>query len=79
MHRVRRDVSVLAFESNFDHDEVMNMLQVITDSVLGMLWMAVSNDQVSCSTNTNFVGNVWRQNELTLVPSDIDLWIISKR
>ena len=42
-----------------------------------MLWTAIVYDQVSRGTNCNLVGYVPWQDELTIVPTNLDLIIVS--
>lgn len=58
MYRIRRNVSVLPIESDFDHNKVVNVLQVLADGFLGVVWIAVSDNQVPRGTDANLVGNM---------------------
>ena len=60
MDRVCGDVRILALENDLDHYEVMDMLQIIPNCFLGMSRATVKNDQVSCGSNSNLVGNMTR-------------------
>jgi hypothetical protein len=78
VHGIRGNVSILPIENDLDHDEIVDVLQIIPDSLLGMFWTAVSDDQVSRSTNANLVCNMRRQNELAIVPSNVNLEDVSR-
>lgn len=54
------------------------MLEIVPDEVLSMLRRAVLDDQVSGSTNSNLVGNMPWQDELTVIPADFNLMAVSK-
>lgn len=77
MNRVCGNVCVLATKYNPDNDEIMNVLQVISNGFFGVSRIAVLDYQISCGSNGNFVGNMSRQDELAIVPSNLNLLIIS--
>ena len=77
MHRIGGYVSILPIESDFDHNKIVDMLQVVTNSLFGVFWIAVSDDQVSRGPNSNLVGNMRWQNELTIVPANLSLEYVS--
>ena len=60
--RIRRDIGIVLVERNFNHNEIIDVLQIITNSLLGVLWMAVTNDQISRGTNNNLIGDMISQN-----------------
>lgn len=51
----------------------MDVFQIISNKFLGMLWATVVNDQVSGGSNRYLVRDVSREDELTIIPSDLDL------
>lgn len=77
MDRVQRNVSISIIECNLDHNKVVNMVKILLDLFLGMLWTAIWNDKVSRRTDGYFVCNVSRKDELTLGPANINLENVS--
>lgn len=73
MDGVGLDVAAAANEINLDDDQVVNVLEVITDSLLGLIGMASSDDHVSCGTCGDLVGNVGGEKVVSVSPSDEDL------
>jgi hypothetical protein len=71
--RVCGNVSILTLEDDLDHNEVMDMLQIISNCFLCMSRTTVENDQVSCRSNSYLVGNMTRKDELAIIPTDLDL------
>ena len=53
------------------------MLKIVSNDFLRMLGIVVENDQVPSSTSGDFVCNMSRKDELALVPTDLDLVIVS--
>jgi hypothetical protein len=78
VHRIGGNVSVLAVESDLDHDKIVNVLQIITDGLFGVFWTTVPDDQVPCSTDTNLVCNMGWQNELAIIPSNLNLQTLAR-
>lgn len=73
MNGVRGDVSILPIESYFDHNEIVNMLNIITNGFGSVFWTTVSNNQVSCGTDGYLVSNMRWQNELSIIPTNLNL------
>jgi hypothetical protein len=73
MNRIRGYISILPIENDFDHNEIVDMLQIITDCLLGVSGTTVSDHQVSRGPDGYLTGNVRRQNELTIAPTNCNL------
>jgi hypothetical protein len=56
----------------------VDVLKIIPNEFLSMFWCAILDDQVSGSANSYFICYVAGQDELTIVPTNIDLLAISK-
>ena len=78
MDRIGGDVSIWSVKGDFNDNKIVNVLQIVPDEFLGMLRGAVLDYQVSCSTDSYLVGYMARQDELSIVPTDLDLLNIRK-
>lgn len=74
---VERDDCVLASKLDINHHQIMNMIEIFANSLLGMSRGSVVNHQVSCRANSDFVCYMTRQDELAVVPANfnLDMWI----
>lgn len=79
MDRIGGNISILATEADLDDNKIVDVLEIVPDEVLGMLWRTILDNQVSGSTNSYLVGNMPWQDELTIVPSDLNLKAVSTR
>lgn len=59
MDRVCRYVCVPVFEEDVHYDEVVYMVQVVSDLTCGDLSCNSSYDEISSGPIDNLVGNVW--------------------
>jgi len=76
MHRVKADVAITVQELNFDHGQIVDMLQVLADLCFGVLgWVEVVQNQVACGTAGDLVCHMTRQNKLSICPADVDLFL----
>ena len=73
MNRVCGDVRILAIEGDLDYNKVVDVLQIIPNCFLCMSRTTVENDQISCGSNSYLVGYMTWQDELAIVPTDLDL------
>ena len=64
-------------EGDRDNNQVMDMLQVISNNFFRVLRVPGMNYKVSRGSNRNFVRNVPRQVELTFVPTNINLMLLT--
>lgn len=60
VYRVCGYMCILTIKRNFDNDQVMNVLKVITNGLFGMLWATIQDDQIPCRTDGYLVGNMAR-------------------
>lgn len=79
MDRIGGNISILATEADLDDNKIVDVLEIVPDEVLCMLWRTILDNQVSGSTNSYLVGNMPWQDELTIVPSDLNLKAVSTR
>lgn len=77
MNRVGGDVGVLPIEGDLDDNEIVDMLKILTNGFLRMLRVRIVDDQVSSSSNGNLVGDMARKDELTIIPTDLNLNYVS--
>jgi len=54
------------------------VLQIIPNDFLSVLLLAVANDQVSCGSNADLVGNMTRQDKLTIIPAGFNLITLAR-
>ena len=64
---------VTILKSDVNHDEVVDMIQVLAEPLSSDVWVDVANDKVTSCADSNFVGNVAWKYELTVVPGDLYL------
>lgn len=50
-----------AGDSDRDHNEIMDMLQILTNHFLSVLWAGIADDKVASSSNTDLVGHLGRK------------------
>lgn len=60
MNRICRDKSLGTIKSNLNYDEIMDMFEIIPNNFLGMLRVAIMNDEVSSSSNAYFIRDMIR-------------------
>lgn len=73
VNRVQADVAVPARKLNLDDDEVMDVVQVLTDDLLSVAAVVAVQDQVAAGTHGDLVGNMPGKNKLPVIPLDLDL------
>lgn len=71
--RVQANIAVTANELYFDHHQVVNVVQVFANDVLGMPIVVPLNHQVPAGPHANLVGDVAGKNKLPVVPLDLNL------
>jgi len=74
VNRVEVDVAVSASKFNFDNYQVVDMVQVVTNVLLGVSPVIPTNDQVATRTRSNLASNMAGHDELTFAPLDLDLF-----
>ena len=73
MDRVERDVAVSTDELHLNHDAVVDMIQVIPYVLLGVSSVVPMYNQVAARTLCNLASNMAGENELPVVPLDLNL------
>ena len=73
MYRVKRKVDIAALKENADDDEIMDMIQVFSEPFFRNVWMYTTDNQISRSTNPNFICHMTRKNKLTVIPGEFKL------
>lgn len=73
VHRVEADVAVATTKRHLDHDTVVNVVQVFPDVLLAVSAVVVVHNQVAACSLPNLAGNMARQDELSVVPLDLNL------
>ena len=71
MDRICRYVCVSVFEKNVHYDQVVYMVQVVSDLTCGDFSCDPSHDKVPSSPIDDLVGNVWWYVELSIVPAEL--------
>lgn len=78
MYRIGGNVSILSAEADFNDNQVVDVLEIIPDDFFGMLRVPILDDQVSGSTDSYLISNMPRQDELTIIPANLSLRVVSK-
>lgn len=58
MNGIELQVSIAVLKQYFDHDEIMNMIQVFTEAFFGDIQMNVANDEVSGCAYPDLICNM---------------------
>jgi hypothetical protein len=74
---VGRNIGVTVLEVDVDHDEVMDMVQVVPNLILVKFSSSTSHDQVSARSIGNLVRHMGRHMELSVVPAEFELAQVS--
>ena len=69
------DVAILVGDMNYN--KVVDMFEVVAETLSSDVWVDMANDEVPSSTDTDFVGYMAWKYELSVVPGDFDLQIVS--
>ena len=78
MDGIGGNICILATKADINDNKVVDVLEVVPDHFLGMLGGAILNNQVSGGTDGYLVGDMARQDKLTIVPANINLTAVSK-
>lgn len=73
MHRIGPDVAAPGLELDLDDNEVVNVLEIFADTLLGVPCVASSDDEIASGANPNLAGNMAGKSELAFSPLDLDL------
>lgn len=71
--RIGRDERVSIAESNINHDQVVNVIQMVSDLGSGKSSISTADDEVAGGTIRNLVGNVAGNMELAISPTNFEL------
>jgi hypothetical protein len=78
MDRVGGYVRVTVLEVDVDHNQVVDMVQVVANLVCGELPTNTSNHQVSRRSISDFIGYMARHMKLPISPTKLELVIVSQ-
>lgn len=73
MHGIERDVGVAVLKGDFDDDEVVDVVEILSNPLSGDVRVNIANDEVPGGTNTYLICNMTRKDELPVIPSKFDL------
>lgn len=74
MHRVRLDVAAAGNDINLDDNQIVDVLQIIADTLLAVLFrVELPDDEVSGGTIANLGRHMARQDKLAIRPLYVDL------
>jgi hypothetical protein len=74
---IGRDVGIVVLELNVDHDEIVDVIQVVSNLVGCELSGSTVDDKVSAGPASDLVGHMWRHVELPIVPAKLDLLLLA--
>lgn len=77
MDRVGGYVCVSITEANVDHDQIVDVVQMISNLRCSELAIDTSNNKVARCPTDDFVGNMARDMELTICPTELELCTVS--
>jgi hypothetical protein len=70
-------VGITVPKNDIDHDQVVNVIQMIFDMGSGYFAGSAPNYNISCCTVENLVGYVARYVKLAISPAECKLYIVS--
>lgn len=73
MNRIGADETVVLLKLDADHMKIVNVFQVITDSLDGEFGVPLADDEVTRAALANMMGNLATQGELVVRPSGMYL------
>lgn len=76
MHGIERDVGVAVLEGDFDDDEVVDVVEILSNPLSGDVRVNIANDEVPGGPNTYLVCNMSGKDELPVIPSKFDLALL---
>lgn len=75
-NRVCADEAVVRNELDLDDNEVVDMIQVVTNDLFGKVWITSSQNKVASRSEAHLLGNVSGKNILSIIPLDVNLSVI---
>ena len=76
MYGIERYVGVAVLEGDVDDYEVVDVVEILSNSLSGDVRVNITNDEVTGGPNTYLVCNVTGKDELPVVPSKFDLALV---
>lgn len=73
MDGIQRKVGITVLKRDANDNQVVDMIEVLSKTVFGDVWMHATNDQVSGCANSNLICNMAWKNELAIVPGEFNL------
>jgi hypothetical protein len=73
VYRVQRDVRIAVLEFRINDDQVVYVIQILTNNLGGDIIGDVMNSNIPRGAIGNLMSNMMRQNELAVIPSNFDL------
>lgn len=73
MYRICVNMNILAPESHCYDDEIVDVLEVVTNSFFCVLRTGIANNQIPCGANSNLISYVTWKDELAVVPTNFNL------
>lgn len=73
MDGVGLDVTATTQKLNINNNEVMDVVEVLSNAVYGVLGIASSNNHIAGSAESNLPSNVSSEVEVSLTPSEENL------
>jgi hypothetical protein len=73
MNRVDRDVHISTPEVDVDDDKVVDMVEMISDLLLGDLASYAAHDNIPRGASCNLTGNMLGHMELAVGPAEFEL------
>jgi hypothetical protein len=67
----------MVFELNVDHNEIVDVIQMISNLVCRELSGSTMNDKVPAGPAGDLVGHMWRHMELPVVPAKLELLLLA--
>lgn len=77
MHGVERDVSISVSESDFDDDQIVDVIEVFPDAVSCDARMNVMDQEVPGGTGLDLACDMVRKGKLAIVPHELSLRDVS--
>jgi hypothetical protein len=70
---IGRNVGIVIFELDVYYDEVVDVIQVVSNLVGRQFSGSTVDDEISASSTSDLVGHMWRHVELPIVPAKLEL------
>lgn len=77
MDRVEREECISILKTNVDDHKIVNVVEIVTETLIGNVWMDIPNCQVPRGADPNLICNVAWENKLAIIPRKFKLSNIS--